>query len=191
MREITYAQFGRNFIRYVVTKSRLREEIEQVMRESIDGMVHALPANLVVAAYAFRIEEIDVHGRPEASPLVSFFVSVHGELDLDVKVWRLNLRYTLDVDIRIAVDVKTFEPLYLRLLPNPVDHGDILIDIHAHSGASRALDRLRLVQPFIHDRMVREVNRHIGSDEIGDAATIDVLEMARAVNVGDGPGEAG
>ena len=43
---ISYAEFGHNFIRYVVTAERLRGEIETVLKALIEGSVRKFPADL-------------------------------------------------------------------------------------------------------------------------------------------------
>lgn len=177
-KRISYADFGHNFIRYVVTADRLRGEIETVLKALIEGSVKKFPADLLVASYVFQLRDVDVHPISNKLPDVSFVLVLQGELKLEVKLINLKLKFTLDVEIRLHLDVRTYAPLTLKLILHPVQDSDIRTDVDAHGLPSEVLDSLRIVGPIVRDEIVNEVNARIASPELRAATEIDVLHLA-------------
>lgn len=175
---ISYAEFGHNFIRYVVTAERLRGEIETVLKALVEGSVRKLPANLLVASYVFQLKDVDVHPILNRLPDASFTMVVAGDLKLDVKVLNFKLKFTLAVEIRLRVDVQTYAPLTLKLIVHPVEDSHVLTEVDAHNLPSGVLENLRVVGPIVRDEIVREVNARISSPEMVAATEIDVIAMA-------------
>lgn len=177
-KRISYADFGHNFIRYVVTAERLRGEIETVLKALIEGSVKKFPADLLVASYVFQLEDVDVHPITNKLPDVSFVLLLNGDLKLEVKLINLRLKFTLDVEIKLHLDVRTYAPLTLKLILHPVQDSDIRTEVDAHGLPSEVLDSLRIVGPIVRDEIVREVNDRIASPELIAATEIDVLHLA-------------
>lgn len=177
-KRISYADFGHNFIRYVVTADRLRGEIETVLKALIEGSVKKFPADLLVASYVFQLRDVDVHPVTNKLPDVSFVLVLAGELKLEVKLINLKLKFTLDVEIRLHLDVRTYAPLTLKLILHPVEDSDIRTEVDAHGLPSEVLDSLRIVGPIVRDEIVNEVNARIASPELRAATEIDVLHLA-------------
>ena len=177
-KRISYADFGHNFIRYVVTAERLRGEIETVLKALIEGSVRKFPADLLVASYVFQLKDVDVHPITNKLPDVSFVLLLAGELKLEVKLLNLRLKFTLDVEIKLHLDVHTYEPLTLKLILHPVRDSDIRTEVDGHGLPSEVLEHLRIVGPIVRDEIVREVNERIGSPELTAATEIDVLMLA-------------
>ena len=175
---ISYADFGHNFIRYVVTADRLRGEIETVLKALIEGSVKKFPANLLVASYVFQLKDVDVHPVMNRLPDVSFVLMLNGELKLEVKLINLKLKFTLAVEIKLHVDVNTYAPLTVKLVLHPVEDSDIRTEVDGHGLPSEVLENLRIVGPIVRDEIVREVNARIASPELVAATEIDVLQLA-------------
>ncbi len=182
-RPITYAEFGHNFIRYVVTAERLRGEIETVLKAMIEGSVSKFPADLLVASYVFQLQDVDVLPVTNKLPDVSFVMLIEGDLKLEVKVINLRLKFTLKVEIRLHLDVRTFAPLNLKLILHPVKDSQIRTEVDGHGLPSEVLEHLRIVGPIVRDEIVREVNARIASPELVAATNIDVLQLAAAAQL--------
>lgn len=175
---ISYAEFGHNFVRYVITAERLRGEIETVLKALIEGSVRKFPADLLVASYVFQLQDIDVLPITNKLPDVSFALLLEGDLKLEVKLINLRLKFTLKVEIRLHMDVHTHAPLSLRLILHPVTDSQIRTEVDAHGLPSEVLDHLRIVGPIVREEIVREVNARIASPELRAATHIDVLHLA-------------
>lgn len=175
---ISYADFGHNFIRYVVTAERLRGEIETVLKALIEGSVKKLPADLLVASYVFQLKDVEVLPITHKLPDVSFALLLSGDLKLDVKVFNLKLKFTLGVEIKLHLDVRTYAPLTLKLILHPITDSSIRTEVDGHGLPSEVLEHLRIVGPIVRDEIVSEVNARIASPEMVAATEIDVLHLA-------------
>lgn len=180
---ISYAEFGHNFVRYVVTAERLRGEIETVLKAMIEGSVRKFPANLLVASYVFQLQDVDVQPIVNKLPDVSFVMLLAGDLGLEVKLINLKLKFTLKVEIRLHIDVRTFAPLNLKLILHPVKDSQIRTEVDGHGLPSEVLENLRIVGPIVRDEIVREVNARIASPELVAATNIDVLQLAASAQL--------
>ena len=180
---ITYAEFGHNFVRYVVTAERLRGEIETVLKAMIEGSVRKFPADLLVASYIFQLQDVDVQPIVNKLPDVSFVMLLAGDLGLEVKLLNLKLKFTLKVEIRLHIDVRTYAPLNLKLILHPVKDSQIGTEVDGHGLPSEVLENLRIVGPIVRDEIVREVNARIASPELVADTNIDVLQLAASAQL--------
>lgn len=177
-KKISYAEFGHNFVRYVITAERIRSEIETVLKALIEGSVRKFPADLLMASYVFQLRDIDVSPILNRLPDVSFVMQLDGDMKLEVKLLNLRLKFSLAVEIKLHLSVETYEPLFLKLFVDPVTDADVRTDIDGHGAPSEVLEKLRLVGPIVRDEIVREVNARIQSPELLAATQIDVLQLA-------------
>jgi hypothetical protein len=180
---ISYAEFGHNFVRYVVTAERLRGEIETVLKAMIEGSVSKFPADLLVASYVFQLQDVDVLPITNKLPDVSFVMLIEGDLKLEVKLINLRLKFTLKVEIRLNIDVRTYAPLNLKLILHPVKDSQIRTEVDGHGLPSEVLEHLRIVGPIVREEIVREVNARIASPELVAATNIDVLQLAASAQL--------
>ncbi|TDU32871.1 hypothetical protein DFR24_2281 [Panacagrimonas perspica] len=183
---ISYAEFGHNFVRYVVTAERLRGEIETVLKAMIEGSVSKFPADLLVASYVFQLQDVDVLPITNKLPDVSFVMLIEGDLKLEVKLINLRLKFTLKVEIRLNIDVRTYAPLNLKLILHPVKDSQIRTEVDGHGLPSEVLEHLRIVGPIVREEIVREVNARIASPELVAATNIDVLQLAATAQLPGG-----
>lgn len=186
-RRISYAEFGHNFIRHVVTAERLRGEIESVLKALIEGSVRKFPADLLVASYVFRLQDVDVLPITNRLPDVSFALLINGDLRLEVKLLNLKLKFTLEVEIRLHIEVHTYAPLTVKLIVHPVKDEQVRTEVDSHNLPSEVLDNLRIVGPIVRDEIVREVNARIASPELVAATQIDVLQLAASAQLSNLP----
>ncbi len=180
---ISYAEFGHNFVRYVVTAERLRGEIETVLKAMIEGSVSKFPADLLVASYVFQLQDVDVLPITNKLPDVSFVMLLVGDLKLEVKLINLRLKFTLKVEIRLNIDVRTYAPLNLKLILHPIKDSQIRTEVDGHGLPSEVLEHLRIVGPIVREEIVREVNARIASPELVAATNIDVLQLAASAQL--------
>jgi len=166
-----------------VTAERLRGEIETVLKAMIEGSVSKFPADLLVASYVFQLQDVDVLPITNKLPDVSFVMLIEGDLKLEVKLLNLRLKFTLKVEIRLNIDVRTYAPLNLKLILHPVKDSQIRTEVDGHGLPSEVLEHLRIVGPIVREEIVREeivreVNARIASPELVAATNIDVLQLA-------------
>jgi hypothetical protein len=185
---ISYAEFGHNFIRYVVTAERIRSEIESTLKAMIEGSVKKFPADLLVASYSFQLRDVDVTPILSRLPQVSFLMELAGDMQLEVKFVNLRFKFSLDVKIRLHLDVFTCAPLTIRIVVNEARSQDVTTNIDGHDLPSGVLEQLQIVGPIVRDEIVREVNARISSPELVAATNIDVLAIAASAQFpGIGP----
>lgn len=182
-KQISYAEFGHNFIQKVVTARRLGDEIQSVLETTIAGSFRKLPADLIVVSYVFQMRDINVEPVLRLLPRISFILYVLGDVRLDVEIFGVDLKFTLAVDIQVSIDVETYEPLILKLVPHEVSGRDIRIDLVGENMPSEVLDNLMVVQPIVRDQIVKEVNARINDPELQRLASIDVLTLVDQVKM--------
>ena len=162
-KKISYAEFGHNFIHQVVTARRIGTEIEAALESTMAGSIRKLPAELFVVSYVFELKDIRVDPDLEKLPEISFLLAIQGNLKLDVEIFGLSLRYALDVTITVNIDVETYEPVLLRMVPHLVTSKSVSIVLVGENPPS--------------DQIVKEVNARIQDEAIQSLCTIDVLAV--------------
>lgn len=184
---ISYAEFGHNFIRHVVNAGRLSSEIEGLLQETIEGSLKRMPADLIVGSYSFRVRDVEVKPRMELLPKVGFVLELFGDMLLELRI--LNIRFDVDIDVLINVnlDVETYEPLILKLVPRKVEPDDVRLRFDGRNIPGELLHRAQVLEPLVRDQIVRQVNKRIGSPSLAKAATIDVLKLAQSSRVAEKP----
>lgn len=187
LKPISYAEFGHNFIRHVVNAGRLSDEIEGLLQETIEGSLKRMPADLIVGSYSFRVRDVQVEPRMELLPKVGFVLELFGDMLLELRI--LNIPFDVDIDVLINVnlDVETYEPLLLKLVPRRVDADDVRLRFDGRNIPGELLHRAQVLEPLVRDQIVRQVNKRIGSPSLAKAATIDVLKLAQSSRVAGKP----
>ncbi len=180
---ISYAEFGHNFIQQVVTARRLGSEIEALLERTIAGSMRKLPADMTVISYVFKLDDISVDPLLSHLPKIAFILSVRGDLQLDVELFGIDLKFALAVNIQVQIDVETYAPVILKLVPHPVSGHSIRIDLVGENLPSDVLDKLNLVKPIVRDQIVKEVNARINDPAMQAAANIDVLALVAQVKM--------
>lgn len=176
-KKISYADFGHNFVHHVVTARRIGEKIEAALESTIAGSIRKLPAELFVVSYVMQLRDIRVDPDLSKLPEIGFHLEIEGLLKLEVELFGMKLRYALDVTARVEIDVETFEPVILRLVPKPITGKDIKIVLMGENLPSEALDKLMIVQPVVREQIMREVNARINDPSLLELCTIDVLAV--------------
>ena len=87
------------------------------------------------------------------------------------------------MNIQVQIDVETYAPVMLKLVPHPVSGHSIRIDLVGENLPSDVLDKLNLVKPIVRDQIVKEVNARINDPAVQTAANIDVLALVAQVKM--------
>lgn len=180
---ISYAEFGHNFVHHVVSAGRLRGEIEGLLKSTIEGSIRRMPADLMVASYAFRMRDVQVEPQLVALPQLRFALDLFGDMTLDVRLLNIPFRFDIDVRIRVDLQVETYAPLLLRLIPQPVTPRSVELRFDSRNVPGGLLNRLQLLEPIVREQIVRQANKRIASASLQKAATIDILRLAQSARV--------
>jgi len=183
---ISYSEFGHNFIHHVVTARRIGSEIQAALESTIAGSMRKLPADLMVVDYLFQLGDIVVEPMLDKLPKISFVLKILGDVKLDVSILNLNLKFTMDVGINIRIDVETYEPVTLQLLPHKVRGRDIDIRLNGENIQSEVLENLMVVEPIVRDQIVKEVNARMEDPKIVALTSFDVLTLVDQLMPGGG-----
>jgi hypothetical protein len=179
---ISYQAFGENFIRYLITVPRLKGEVEETLRRTVEGSKAALPKDLLVASYQFKPRDVEVHRRDDDASGVAFTLQLTGLLDITLRVMGLPVRTPMDVEINVKIDVETRYPLTIQLVPKRISGRDVKVKARLprelRALPSQLLDRINPLVMTVRESIVREVNEQLGRDDVRDATTIDVLKLA-------------
>lgn len=190
---ISYQTFGENFIRYLVTVPRLRDELEGVVQASVEGSIDALPNELLVASYRFTPKEMDIERRVSDTAEVGFALVVGGRLTLQLKAMGMSMRLPMGVELRLNIDVRTLAPLTIQLDPHRLSHRNVRVTTEMPRELRRLptqlLDRINPLAIAVADNVIREVNRRLAAPDLAESARIDVLALAeRATRPSEGGG---
>lgn len=180
---ITYAEFGHNFIRHVVNAGRLRKEIEGLLQSTIDGSLKRMPADLIVGSYSFRVRDVQVEPQLKRLPKVSFDLELFGDMKLELRILNIPFNIDIDVQIRVELDVETYEPLILKLVPRKVTPDNVRLRFDGRNIPGELLHRAQVLEPIVREQIVRQANKRINGSSLAKAATIDVLKMAQSARV--------
>ncbi len=179
---ISYQAFGENFIRYLITVPRLKGEVEETLRKTVEGSKSALPKDMLVASYQFKPKDLQVHRRDNGATDVAFTLQLVGVLDITLRVMGLPVRMPMDVEINVDIDVQTRYPLTIQLVPLRVTSQNVRVNARMprelRALPTQLLDRVNPLVLTVRESIVREVNGQLKRDELQTATLIDVLKLA-------------
>lgn len=187
---ISYQTFGENFIRYLVTVPRLRDEVEAAVQGTVEGSIDALPNELLVASYQFAPKEMDVEREVSDTAEVAFALLVGGRLTLQLKAVGISVRLPMEIQLRVDIDVRTLAPLTIKIEPQRLTHRNVQVTTEMPRELKRLpthlLDRINPLAIAVADNVVSQANRRLSHPDIAEVAEIDVLTLAeRAMGGGD------
>lgn len=179
---ISYQAFGENFIRYLITVPRLKGEVEETLRRTVEGSRSALPKDLLVASYQFNPNDVQVRRREGEASEVAFTLTLTGLLDITLRLMGLPVRTPMDIEIHVHIDVETRHPLTIQLVPQRVGNRDIKVTARLprelRALPTHLLNRINPLVMTVRESIVREVNAQLSRDDVHAATTIDVLKLA-------------
>ena len=176
---ISFDQFGRNFMREVVTADRVAATIASVVGERIEmGPMAAGPRDAAQASLRGKLADVDVSlvGAHHADAL-RFSALVRLECTLAVKAPVLNKRYRGVLTIPLMLDVRTASPLRIVIDVEPPAPAAIGVELEAKDRSGRLIQILGNIDGEVRARAAAEVARRVESPEARRHREIDVLAM--------------
>lgn len=185
--ELSYEQFGHQFIHSLVTPERIARELKALLAEPIKGVMSRLPAELLTARYTFYLQDVEVVTRPECLPRLGLRQRISGTLALSVNLLGLSLRFTLQLSIHLEQEVRTRAPLTLKIETRTLDLASVELAVDPHGLPSELLDRLNLIEGAVRAEVVDEVNKRLASGPIAEATNIDLGRIAEEARLASAP----
>ena len=178
---ITFDQFGRNFLREVVTAERVAATIASVVGERIEvGPIAAGPRDAARATLRGKLADVDVslaEGAHRDGEAMRFTALVRLDFTLAVKAPVINKRYRGTLTIPLLLDVRAAPPLRLVIDVEPPSPPDIGVALESRDRSGRLIPVLGNIDGEVRARAAAEVARRVESPEARAHREIDVLAM--------------
>jgi hypothetical protein len=181
---ISFDQFGRNFMREVVTADRVAATIASVVGDSIEvGPLAAGPRDAARASLRGKLAGVDVSpvGDERGGEALRFTAEVRLDCTLAVKAPVINKRYRGTLTIPLQLDVRTASPLRLVIEVEPPSPPDIGVDLQSKDRSGRLIQVLGNIDDEVRTRAAAEVARRVEAPEALRHREIDVLAMVDEV----------
>ncbi|MBV8159404.1 MAG: hypothetical protein JO265_00625 [Acidimicrobiia bacterium] len=176
--DISFEQFGRNFMREVVTAERVRATIAAVVGERIEmGPMAAGPRDAASASVRARLADVDVSPGSTHGDALRFSALVRLECTLAVKASVIDKRYRGTLTIPLQLEVRTASPLRLVIDVQPPTPGDIGVELGSKDRSGRLIQVLGNIDGEVRHRAAAEVARRVEAPEARRHRQIDVLAM--------------
>lgn len=176
MQEISYEQFGSNFVTHAVTPHRVVDAIRQIAGEVIEvGPMPAGPAGVAQVTAVGRVGDPEV--TTTVADLLTFTAILPIDLDLEVILALATNRYSGRMKVSLTLTVRTAEPLILVIDVEPLAADDIKVDLQAAGIAASVLQKIGDMENEIKRVVARTVNERVASDEARAAREIDLLAL--------------
>ena len=181
---ISFDEFGRNFMREVVTAERVASTIASVVGERIDvGPLPAGPGNTARGSLRGTLADVDVSpgdsadGNGDASDAMRFTALVRLDCTLAVTAPAINKRYRGTLTIPLVLDVRTASPVRLVIDVEPPLAADIGVELESKDRSGRLIQILGNIDGEVRTRAAAEVARRAEAPEARRHREIDVLAM--------------
>jgi len=176
--DISFDQFGRNFMREVVTADRVAATIATVVGERIEmGPMAAGPRDAASATMRGKLADVDVSPGPAHDDTLHFSALVRLECTLLVKASLINKRYRGGLTIPLQLDVRTASPLRLVIDVAPPAPADIGVELESKDRSGRMIQVLGNIDGEVRTRAAAEVARRVEAPEARRHREINVLAM--------------
>ena len=175
---ISFDQFGRNFMREVVTADRVAATIASVVGERIEmGPMAAGPRDAARASLRAKLADVAVSPPSAHDDALRFSALVRLECTLAVKATLINKRYRGALTIPLILDVRTVSPLRLVIDVEPPAPADIGVELASHDRSGRVIQVLGNIDGEVRTQAAAEVARRVEAPEARRHREIDVLAM--------------
>jgi hypothetical protein len=175
MQEISYEEFGANFVAHVVTPQRVAATITRLAGDSISvGPMEAGPGGAASVSATGRVGPI----RPQVvlnRERLAFDAVIPVELDLDVRVALASHRYRGLVEVPLRLEVRAVPPVMLVIDVDQVRAEDVRVDLKADGIRARFLQRIGGVDEEVQAAVAQMVNERLTTDEAREAREYDIL----------------
>jgi hypothetical protein len=174
--EISYEEFGVNFVTMAVTDERVRDALTAVAGDVIRvGPLAVGPGHAATVDAEGRIGSPAIE-REAATPL-AFRAVLPVDLVLDVKVAGLNHHYDARLQIPLRLTVRTVEPITLVIDVDRVSSRDVDVRMKADGMRAKVLSRLGNVEDEVRRQVARFVREQVDSPAGERARRIEILPM--------------
>jgi hypothetical protein len=176
MTDISYEQFGLNFLEHAVTAERIGGALAAVAGDVIRvGPMAVGPASAATVDAEGRIGAPAIE-RQDTSPL-TFAAVLPVELSLDVKVAGVNHHYDARLRVPLRLTIRTAEPITLVIDVARVSSRDIDVRLHADGMRAKVLSRLGNVEEEIRRQVARFVRERVDSPQGEQARRVEILPL--------------
>jgi hypothetical protein len=183
---ISFDQFGRNFMREVVTAERVAATIASVVGDRIEvGPMAAGPRDAAQATLRGRLVDVDVSSADDAAAVdgevMRFTALVRIDCTLSVKAPVLNKRYRGTLTIPLVLHVRTAPPVRLVIDVDPPSPPDIGVELESGNRSGRLIQVLGNIDGEVRTQAAAEVAQRVESPEARGKREINVLAMVDEV----------
>jgi hypothetical protein len=175
--EISYEQFGVNFVTKVVTPERVAATIGRVSGSTVSaGPMAAGPGGAASVTATGTIGDIEaqVSFRRE---LLGFDATIPIDLQLDVRVAGSNHRYIGDVTVSLRLGVRAVAPLSLMIDVDQVRPEDVRVSLKAGGVRAKFLQRLGGIDEEVRSTVATIVGQRLESPEARAVRELHILDF--------------
>lgn len=171
----TYADFGRDFFEYAVTKERIEKALSNLAGNAIDfGPRDTGPAGLASISAQGEIRQPGV-SRNEGDP-VQFAVVIPIYLELVVRLAAHDHRFRAELRAHLTLTALAKEPLHVFIdVPAPSED-DVEVKVEAQGLRASVLDVVADVDGELRRYVARQIAKEIDKPKIRAMRDIDVRE---------------
>lgn len=177
MTEISYEQFGTNFVTKVVTPERVAATIARVSGSEVTaGPMAAGPAGAAEVRATGLVGQItaEVSFRQER---LGFDATIPIDFVLDVRVAGANHRYHGDVTVALRLSVRAVEPLSLMIDVDTVRPDDVEVKLAANGMRAKFLQRLGGIDDEVRQTVAQVVAERLESREAREVRELHILDF--------------
>lgn len=176
MKDISYEQFGINFVERAVTAERIADSISKVSGDSVEvGPMSAGPGGIATVNAVGKVGAVIVN--PNHDKHFRFEATLPIDLELEVRLAGVPTRYRGMVEVLLRLSVHTVAPLTLRIDIAELTDDDISVELQAADAVGGVLQKVGNIDGEVRSQVKNVVNRRLSSDEAKATREIDVAEI--------------
>jgi hypothetical protein len=177
MDEITYEEFGANFVKHVVTPERVAGTISRLAGGEVKaGPMPAGPGGAASVTASGQIGEI-VARASSAGGRLSFEAVIPIDLLLEVRVAGADHRYRGRLNVPLTMRVRAVAPVTLIIDVDPVLSDKVEVELSADGVRAKVLQRLGNVNEEVRRTVSTIVNERLTSAAAREARHLDILSF--------------
>lgn len=175
MDEISYEQFGLNFVTKVVTPERLAATIARLAGTEVKaGPLSAGPGGAASVTAVGRVGEIVARVTLQHTRL-AFEAVIPIAVELAVRVAGATYRYRGRVTVPLHLSVRAVEPVTLVIEVDPVAANEVDVVLQADGMRAKVLQRLGNVDDEVRRTVASIVTERLDSPEAQEVRNLDIL----------------
>ncbi len=175
MEEISYEQFGVNFVTQVVTPERVAATIARVAGSEVKaGPIAAGPGGAASVTAAGRIGEIKARVM-FADTRLAFEATIPIALELNVRVAGATYRYKGTLTVPLHLSLRAVAPVTIAIDIDPISPGEVDVQLSADGVRAKVLQRLGNVDEEVRRTVAKIVTERLDSPEAKEVRNLDIL----------------